>query len=64
VTKDITKYTKAKLFSKIGKKTSIFIRFSTVGGEMGSADTERDPRGYALKFYKLPDHSADEIFIF
>ena len=64
VTKDITKYTKAKLFSKIGKKTPIFIRFSTVGGEMGSADTERDPRGYALKFYKLPDHSADGIFIF
>ena len=51
VTKDITKYTKAKLFSKVGKKTPIFLRFSTVGGEAGSADTERDPRGYALKFY-------------
>lgn len=51
VTKDITAYTKAKLFSQIGKKTPVFLRFSTVGGEMGSADTERDPRGFALKFY-------------
>jgi len=51
VTKDISKLTKAKLFSSIGKKTPIFLRFSTVGGEMGSADTERDPRGFALKFY-------------
>jgi catalase len=51
VTKDITKYTTAKLFSNVGKKTPTFIRFSTVGGEKGSADTERDPRGFALKFY-------------
>jgi catalase len=51
VTKDITKYTTAKLFSSVGKKTPTFIRFSTVGGEKGSADTERDPRGFALKFY-------------
>lgn len=51
VTNDITKYTKAKIFSKIGKKTKMFIRFSTVGGEKGSADTERDPRGFAVKFY-------------
>ncbi len=51
VTKDITKYTTAKLFSTVGKKTPTFIRFSTVGGEKGSADTERDPRGFALKFY-------------
>ncbi|WP_443943961.1 catalase [Pedobacter sp. AW1-32] len=51
VTQDITKYTKAKLFSEIGKKTKVFLRFSTVGGEKGSADTERDPRGFALKFY-------------
>src|SRR6201998_4274795 len=49
--KDITKYTSAKLFSAVGKKTPTFIRFSTVGGEKGSADTERDPRGFALKFY-------------
>ena len=51
VTHDITKYTRAKLFDTIGKATKIFIRFSTVGGEKGSADTERDPRGFALKFY-------------
>lgn len=51
VTHDITRYTKAKLFSAVGKKTDMFARFSTVGGERGSADTERDPRGFALKFY-------------
>lgn len=51
VTHDISKYTKAKLFDEIGKKTSVFLRFSTVGGEKGSADSERDPRGFALKFY-------------
>jgi catalase len=47
---DIQKFTTAKLFS-VGKKTPTFLRFSTVGGEKGSADTERDPRGFALKFY-------------
>lgn len=51
VTHDITKYTKAKLFSNIGNECKIFVRFSTVGGEKGSADTERDPRGFAVKFY-------------
>ncbi len=51
VTHDITKYSKAKPFSEIGKQTKVFLRFSTVGGEKGSADTERDPRGFALKFY-------------
>ena len=51
VTNDISKYTKAKIFNKIGKETKLFIRFSTVGGEKGSADTERDPRGFAVKFY-------------
>jgi len=51
VTHDISKYTKAKVFDKIGKQTKVFLRFSTVGGEKGSADTERDPRGFALKFY-------------
>lgn len=51
VTHDITKYTKAKLFSKIGKHTKVFVRFSQVGGEKGSADSERDPRGFAMKFY-------------
>jgi len=48
---EITKYTAAKLFNAVGKKTPTFIRFSTVGGEKGSADTARDPRGFALKFY-------------
>lgn len=51
VTHDISQYTKAKLFNKIGKETKLFLRFSTVGGENGSADTERDPRGFAIKFY-------------
>ncbi|MEX2115806.1 MAG: catalase, partial [Bacteroidota bacterium] len=43
VTQDISKYTRAKMFNKIGKQTKMFARFSTVGGEKGSADTERDP---------------------
>lgn len=51
VTHDIRKYTKAKLFSEIGKKTEMFARFSTVAGERGAADAERDIRGFALKFY-------------
>ncbi|MBN2413488.1 catalase [candidate division KSB1 bacterium] len=51
VTHDITKYTKAKIFSQVGKKTDMFGRFSTVAGEKGSADTVRDVRGFALKFY-------------
>lgn len=51
VTNDITRYTKAKIFSEIGKQTKMFARFSLVGGEKGSADSERDPRGFALKFY-------------
>src|ERR1700758_5178588 len=44
-------YTSAKIFSAEGKRTPLFVRFSTVGGEKGSADTERDPRGFAVKFY-------------
>jgi catalase len=51
VTHDIGHLTKAKLFDKLGKETKLFLRFSTVGGEKGSADTERDPRGFAVKFY-------------
>lgn len=51
VTHDITKYTKAKIFSQIGKKTEVFLRFSTVAGERGAADAERDIRGVAMKFY-------------
>jgi catalase len=48
---NMPKFTTAKLFSTVGKRTPTFLRFSTVGGEKGSADTERDPRGFALKFY-------------
>ncbi|MHC4493341.1 MAG: catalase, partial [Planctomycetota bacterium] len=51
VTYDITKYTKASIFSKVGKKTDLFLRFSTVAGERGAADAERDVRGFAIKFY-------------
>jgi catalase len=51
VTADVTRYTKAKFLSKVGKRTEVFVRFSTVGGEKGSADSERDPRGFAVKFY-------------
>lgn len=51
VTHDITKYTKAKIFSEIGKQTEMFVRFSTVAGERGAADAERDIRGFAMKFY-------------
>jgi len=51
VTADMTKYTRATFLSAVGKKTDVFVRFSTVGGEAGSADTERDPRGFAVKFY-------------
>lgn len=51
VTNDVSKYTKAKVFNGVGKRTPLFIRFSTVAGENGSADTVRDPRGFAVKFY-------------
>lgn len=51
VTHDISQYTKAKLFSEVGKQTEFFARFSTVAGERGAADAERDIRGFALKFY-------------
>ncbi|EPP4294772.1 catalase [Vibrio navarrensis] len=51
VTQDITRYTRAKLFSQVGKKTDLFLRFSTVAGERGAADAERDIRGFAVKFY-------------
>ncbi|NMG05622.1 catalase [Brasilonema sp. UFV-L1] len=51
VTADVTQWTKAKFLSKVGQQTPVFARFSTVGGEKGSADTARDPRGFAVKFY-------------
>ncbi len=51
VTNDLSEYTCASFLSEVGKRTEVFARFSTVGGEKGSADSERDPRGYAVKFY-------------
>jgi catalase len=51
VTHDVTRYTRAAFLSRVGKRTELFARFSTVGGEKGSADSERDPRGFAVKFY-------------
>ena len=50
-TADMSRYTRAKFLSKVGKTTEVFARFSTVGGEKGSADAARDPRGFAIKFY-------------
>ncbi len=51
VTHDISQYTKASIFAQVGKKTEMFVRFSTVAGERGAADAERDIRGFAMKFY-------------
>ena len=51
VTEDVTQWTNAAFLSEVGKRTPMFARFSTVAGELGSADTVRDPRGFALKFY-------------
>jgi catalase len=51
VSHDISRYTRAKIFSAVGKKTDMFVRFSTVAGERGAADAERDIRGFAMKFY-------------
>jgi catalase len=51
VTHDISRYTKAKVFGEVGKETPLFIRFSTVAGERGAADAERDVRGFSIKFY-------------
>ncbi|MCG5260747.1 catalase [Cupriavidus gilardii] len=51
VTHDITQYTKASIFAEVGKQTPLFIRFSTVAGERGAADAERDVRGFSIKFY-------------
>ncbi len=51
ITHDITRYSKAAVFSRIGAKTGCLLRFSTVAGERGAADAERDVRGFALKFY-------------
>ncbi len=51
ITHDISRYTRAKIFGKVGNTCPMFARFSTVGGESGSADVARDPRGFSLKFY-------------
>ena len=51
LTRDITRYTRAKLFAEIGKTTDLFLRFSTVAGERGAADAERNIRGFSIKFY-------------
>lgn len=51
ITQDITRYTKADVFRKTGQETECFLRFSTVAGERGAADAERDVRGFAMKFY-------------
>ncbi len=51
VTHDLSQYTRAKFLSQVGKRTEVFARFSQVGGEKGSADSDRDPRGFAVKFY-------------
>ncbi|MGE8491229.1 MAG: catalase, partial [Paraburkholderia nemoris] len=51
VTQDISRFTKAKVFAEVGKDTPLFMRFSTVAGERGAADAERDVRGFSIKFY-------------
>ena len=51
ITNDITRYTRASIFTDVGKQTEMIARFSTVAGELGAADHERDVRGFALKFY-------------
>ena len=51
ITHDVTRFTKANIFSEVGKTTEVLARFSTVAGEAGAADAERDVRGFALKFY-------------
>ncbi|GEM_PF-319523 len=59
----LTQYTKAGLFSKVGKQTPVFARFSTVAGELGSADTKRDPHGFAIKFYTEQGNYTPVFFI-
>ncbi len=51
VTADVTRWTRAKFLSEVGKQTEVFLRFSTVAGNLGAADAVRDPRGFAVKFY-------------
>ena len=51
VSEDVTQFTKASVFSEVGKRTPVFVRFSTVAGELGSPDSVRDPRGFAVRLY-------------
>src|ERR1700760_1362941 len=51
VTEDVTPWTRAAFLSRVGKRTPVFARFSAVAGELGAADTVRDPRGFSVKFY-------------
>src|ERR1041384_3227021 len=51
ITNDISRYTRARIFSAVGKQTEMLLRFSTVAGEQGAADAERDVRGFAMKYY-------------
>ncbi len=51
VTEDVTQWTRAAFLNKVGKRTPLVIRLSTVAGEQGYPDTDRDPRGFAIKFY-------------
>jgi len=51
VTADVRPWTRAAFLNTVGKRTPVLVRFSTVAGELGSADTVRDPRGFAIKFY-------------
>jgi catalase len=62
VTGDVSKYTKAKVFAGIGRDTEVFVRFSTVAGERGAADAERDIRGFAIKFYTRPPRDLVSVF--
>ncbi|MCS5710663.1 catalase [Candidatus Berkiella aquae] len=59
VTNDITKYSKAKIFEKMSKKTEMFARLTTVAGERGAADAERDVRGFVLKFSNIFANNAE-----
>ncbi|GLW53693.1 catalase [Kitasatospora phosalacinea] len=51
VTDDVSRYTRAAFLAQVGKRTEVFLRFSTVAGALGSTDAVRDPRGFAVKFY-------------
>lgn len=51
VTGDISRHTRARFLESVGKQTDVFVRFSTVAGERGAADAERDVRGFSIKFY-------------